>query len=1018
MKSPVFKRILTFAVVLLSSIQLMFAQNISVKGVVTDAAGEPIIGASVIEKGTTNGVITGIDGDYTLSVKEGVTLSFSCVGFVTVEKTAVDGIINVTLEEDRQLLDDVVVVGYGVQKKSDVTGAIASIKSDDLANRSADNVASLLQGKAAGVQVMRTSGAPGSGSTIRIRGVSSNGSSDPLYIVDGLKVSSIDYLDANNIESMEILKDAASAAIYGAEAGNGVVLITTKTAKKGQSKITFNAQVGIQSQGKKADLLNAEQYVGFMTELGAIAQSSIDALYTNDPSNIVNGKLADTDWQDVMYKTGISQNYNLGFEGASDRGNVFISLGYNNHDGIVVGDKDTYERISLQTNASYKVTDWLKVGTTNTLDKAKIVNTVWPSSIIQCDPLTPVEYSNGVLPERVETAIGQGHSPSVNPETGLYFGSSAFNTSSTNCNPLELLNEVQSYSERVNVNGTVFADFTPFKNFVFTSRLGYRLGNTYSNSMTPRYWRNDNFYRDNITLSNSSSNSVFYQWENFANYSVKTGKNTFSAMAGMSYIKAKTNSISASTEQLTNNASNYWYLDYSSKSANDTVGGSIARSGQLSYFGRLGWNFSDKYNILLNFRADAYDSSKLDKDHRWGYFPSASAGWTISNEEFMKDFLNSINMTYLKLRASYGINGSISNLGGYQYASTMNNGRYYYMYDSLITGTYPSTYLANPSLHWEESKQLDLGLDMRFFSDRLLFSAGFYNKNTDGMLVSSTPNLTTGASSVYQNVGIVHNHGFEFETTWRDQVGDFHYSISGNLSTVNNRVKKYKGEGIRLSGSSEPGSTVLTVFEEGYPVWDVYSYKYLGVDSETGKAILEDVNSDGQITDADKQHLGSAIPKVTYGITINMSYKGFDFLAFGTGAAGNKLMLNTTRTDQLPVNRFAFEYEDRWTPSNTNASRPAPTMDTNYYYSSAFLFDASYFRIKQIQLGYTLPKNIVSRIGMSQLRIYASLDDFFTFTSYPGMDPEVGNNTTDRMALDTGAYPLCKSMVFGVNISF
>lgn len=1023
------KNLLTvaLAVVLCGSVSA-YAQR-KVSGTVLDPDGEPVIGAAVLVAGTTTGTSTDIDGRWSLNVPNpDATLEFSSIGFVT-KTVGVAGrsVVDVTLEIDAHLLEETVVIGYSVQRKSDVTGAIASISSDDLANRSAENVANALQGKAAGVQIARTSGAPGSVGEIRVRGVSSSGDSSPLYIVDGLKVSDISYLAPENIASIEILKDAASAAIYGAEAGNGVVLVTTKTAKEGEGQVFFNASYSVQSLARKADVLNAEEYVNFMTEAGIKSAEEFQNYYYNDPSCLVDGKLADTDWQDLTYRTGHVQNYTVGFQGGSERGSVYIALSYFDQNGIVYGDKDTYNRLSSQVNASYKIKDWLTVGATNSIEigEAKTLSqnnamTGLLAGIVQMDPLTPLEYSGGLAgtPERVQSAVAEGYSPFFNEKTGNYYGTSYWQTSANN-NPIaEIERDDDAYVERKNVNGTFYADVNILKGLVFTSRLGYRIGTTYSSSYTAPYWKSPLQKSESPSLGIDSYDNLYYQWENFANYNKSFGKHDFSLMAGMSYIRSKTNYVGGDTNELENLAENYRYLDYSTEAASDHVKGTVTKTAQLSYFGRFGWSYGGRYNLMVNFRADAYDSSKLHPDHRWGYFPSVSAGWTPSNEAFLSGLFSGKGWSYLKLRASWGVNGSISNLSGYQYASTVVTGSYYPLVGTdLVIGTYPSSYLVNPTLRWEKSKQLDFGLDARFLRDRLTMTVDYYNKNTDGMLIESQAALTTGSTSVFRNVGVVHNDGIEVELGWKDKVGDFGYGISANAATVNNKIKEYLGKGTRLSSSTST-TTSTTVFEEGYSVWDIYGYKYLGVNPEDGTPIFEDLNGDGEITEADKDHIGSAIPKLTYGFTLNLEWKNFDFIAYGAGSAGTKLKMNLYREDLPQVNRFSFEYDDRWTASNTNASRPKPTTDSKYYGSSAMVFDASFFKIKQLQLGYSLPQRILAKSPISYLRLYVSLDDFFTFTDYPGMDPETRSGTTSGMGVDMGSYPISKSVLFGVNLRF
>lgn len=1013
-----------------------------VSGQVFDENHEPVIGASVLVEGTTTGTVTDLDGNFELpTVAPGAKLQISYVGYVTKHLTAAPSKMSIVLDPDNQILEETVVIGYGVQKKSNVTGAISSVKAEDLANSVNSSAAQSLQGKVSGVQVVNASGAPGSAPSIRVRGYSSNGSSDPLYIVDGLKVSDISYLDPSNIQSMEVLKDAASAAIYGAEAGNGVVLITTKSGKAGTTRITFDGQWSFSSLAKKAEVMNAQQYTQWMTEIQGEGFTQLyDKYYV---------KGTDTDWQDELFGTGSIQKYTVGFEGGNDKGKFFLNAGYMNNDGMMVQSKDTYERINAQINASYKLRPWLEVSTQNTISDVTRYgmsegNTQFGmmQHIMMSDPLTPVLYANNSqMPENVQAAIANGMPLTQNAD-GLYYYL-PWTGNGNAMRAIESIDKPGGGTKQFHINGATSLNITPIKNLVFTSRLGYTLGNVRENNYTPAQWTNYNDDPTQVTqalsLSSGQHTTRYYQWENFANYLWETGKaGNFGLMAGMSYSDYRRDFLSAKVNELSNDASNYHYLDYTTSNATKDVTGNVIQKRQIAYYGRLSWDFLGRYNAQFNFRADSYDAAYLDLDHNWGYFPSVSIGWTFTNEKFMKKATESGVFSYGKLRASYGVNGSVSNLGSYQYATTVQTGigetfygnvlenNTYYMNGVLYQGTRPSNKVPNRNLRWEESKQVDLGLDLRFFKDRLTATIDYYYKLTDGLIVESVAPLTTGAVSVYQNLGKVTNSGLELELEWRDRIGkDFTYGIKANLATVNNNVKEYKGEGTRISGAKIQGGDYATFFEEGYPIWYILGYKIEGIDPETGMAKYYDKNGDGDITADDRVNLGSAIPDFTYGATINLGYKGFDFSIYGAGAYGNKLMYGMLY--YTPSNRPLQYYTDRWTPQNHSASLPSAQQQVNdvkFRHSSAAVFDASYFKIKQIQFGYNLPKNLCKKSGfVENLRLYCSLENFFTFTNYAGSDPEANatsgaGNSAAFMALDNGSYPLAKSISFGVNIGF
>jgi TonB-linked SusC/RagA family outer membrane protein len=988
-----------------------------IMGTIVDETGEPIIGASIRVRNTTTGTITDLYGNFSLEVPQNGIIEVSYIGYIKQEINVENRTqIHITLMEEVEQLDEVIVVGYGVQKKSDVTGSISSVRSEDMENRVTESVGQALQGKSAGVQILLGSGAPGTSSQIRIRGFSSNTASDPLFLVDGLKVDNIDYLDTESIESIEILKDAASAAIYGAEAGNGVLLITTKNGRQDKNKsgkIFFNMQYTEEKASNIPKVLNAKDYINFMIEGGQTTQQSIDAFY--------DGK-TDTNWGDVAFETGKSQRYTIGFQNGNDVSSLFLSLTNQTRDGLFAGNKDIFDRLTGQINADYKIRDWLKIGTTNTINNSLMKMLSYGSetssvmgSIMLHDPLTPVTLDMNNLPVDVQEQIMLGK-PYLTNENGEIWGMSYMNQSQM-FNPFFARDKSDNESRSTDVNGTAYAELTPFKNFVFTSRLGYRIFNRGSSTYDHPYYYSSLQNAANELLEVSSNQGLYYQWENFINYLFSMGKNTFTTMAGMSYKESKIRTLSGETDELTNSAPNYRYLDYSTAGAIDAVGGTVIESASISYFGRLGWSYDNRYNLQVNFRADAYDASKLDKSARWGYFPSFSAGWTVSNESWMEHINSALRMSNLRLRGSWGINGNVNVLDNYQYANTLSSD-YFYMDGTggIVYGTFPQTVLPNPSLSWEESKQVDIGLGARFFDGRLSFDADFYNKYTDGLLIAITPALSTGTSTKYVNAGIVHNRGFEFELGWRDNIGDFTYNINGNFSTLHNKVKEAPSI---IAGMSTHAGTTISYFEEGQPVWYLKTYKVDSID-ENGDAVYKDIDGIEGITDADREYAGSAIPDITYGITLSAAYKEFDLKIFGSGVAGNELYYGLAANVHPTFNRLQYLTDNRWTETNKNTMIPsaAGQFDERYYASDGLVFNASYFKIKQMQLGYTIPKKNLGKIFVSSLRAYVSFDDFFTFTSYPGLDPEAMTNVNAGMAVDKGTYPISKKVTFGLNLFF
>lgn len=994
---------------------------VNVTGKVTDANGEPLIGVSVISKGGNKGVVTDIDGLYEIQVEAGTTLSYSYVGYETAERhIAKGGEVNVTLKEALVSLNDVVVIGYGVQKKSSVTGAISQLKSADIENRTITNPQSALQGKTAGVQVVTTSSAPGSSPTIRVRGYSSNVSSDPLYVVDGVRLNDISGIDPNDIASMEVLKDAASAAIYGAEAGNGVILITTKRGSAGNGKITYDFQYAWERPAKVPKMLNAEQYIQYMSEGNTFTE---DYLLKNWDG------VTNTSWLDKAFETGHMQRHNISFTNGNDRGNYYLSLSYLNNDGIVGGSKDKYERLTAAINGEYNIKPWLKVGTTNQIEKYNVrsvsSNNEYGSLItatLLLDPLTPFLYSPDKLPLHMINAMEQGRHL-LTDKNGNYYAVSKF-LNSENYHPFVMRDNGVSRNDGFNITGSVFADFKPFAGFTFTSRFGYRLASGHQSNVNLPFYGNATQSGDYVGMNAQNSQSVYWQWENFANYIKQFGAHSINAMIGMSYqetISSYTQgSLSGQNEDaLKKNNPLFWYLNYGNASATKGVGGEKTRNSQMSYFGRVSYEFNNRYHLQVSLRADAADLSKLPLENRWGYFPAVSAGWIMSNENFFEAARSAVD--HVKLRASWGQNGSLAALGGYPYSTDMALGGIYPLVpgNNYTTSASPST-MGNNKLKWETSEQFDIGLDMRFLRNRLGFSVDWYIKKTKDLLVNGTiPSLIIGGATSPMNAGNVSNKGWEFELSWRDIIGDFHYSATFNLSTLSNKVT-YLDPSINRIGGTNFHTSTITYFEKGYPVYYFRGYQLDGLDNE-GNPKFKDLDGSGDLNDGDIAYIGDAIPDVTYGITLNLGWKGLDLTVFGTGAAGNKVFNCINRSDFPQCNKLKeVFYDDRWTPSNPDASVPkagAANMD-KYQISDAMVYDGSFFKIKQIQLGYSLPQQWLKKLYVNNLRLYVSLDDFFCFTKYPGFDPEVAVNATSGMGIDKGAYPSAKKVVLGFNITF
>jgi len=1038
----VFAKVVAVSMILAASILAgadLLAQNKPISGTVTDAAGVPVIGAAVFVVGNTStGVMTDMDGKYSLSVPQNAAIAVSCIGYATQTiQIGAETVYNVMLQEDTQLLEETVVIGYGVQKKSDLTGSVASVGEESLRNQSVTDAAAALQGRASGVHIINTGG-PGSGASIRVRGYSSNsGNIGPLLIVDGLQVDNIQYLDPSMIASMEVLKDAASAAIYGAQAGNGVVLITTKTgaAEKGRASVTYSGKATLQMFSKNP-VMNRDEFLRYMTmQLGEERVQNSLKDYDYKHPMYENGVI-DTDWIDAYIDPTWSQQHSLTFSGGNNRGSFFASLNYVHQDGVVAGDKDVYKRLSAQVNADYKLFDWMTVGSNLSMEKwsTKSVSQRGYSSsfdsMLAMDPLTPVywttveEMSQDVRAqyERVQ-AGGEGRPYTFFGDENGWFANTKY--ADTEGSALAKRDASNGTSGGINIRGTLFANLNLFKGFTFTSRFGYRINQSTSHNYTAPYYIGPRGSQDNYSISANANTGFYYQWENFANYNVTIArKHSITAMVGMSFIQNNSDNVSASAsgpDILTSYEPNFQYINYVKSDATKSIGNAPGQSASLAYFGRLIYSYDNRYSVQANFRADAFDSSKLSKQNRWGLFPSVSLGWTISNEGFIKDNVSKNALSFLKLRASWGRNGNVSVLSGYPYAATISLGSGWYQFGvdtpGSVYGSSPNG-LPNPNLAWETSEQIDLGIDARFLNNRLNFTVDYFDKRTKDLLFRVAVDPALGVDRTTVNGGSILNSGLEFELGWKDQVGDFSYSINANFSTLHNEVLSFPGDTPRET--NQPASSaifpVLTAFEPGYPVWYLRGFKYEGMDAE-GNPVLANLSGDeaGTIDSEDMTYIGQGTPTYTYGLTVNMAWKGLDFVLYGAGQGGNHIM---------PVlHRQGFNNNYRWyLEAAENGTYPHPSKthgNFQFWSSDANIFKGDFFRIKQMQLGYTIPSKITKKAAISNLRLFVSLDDFFIFSKYPGLDPETAAlNSTTGGGLDWGSYPTMQKVLLGVNLTF
>ena len=1039
--------VLLLLVPAISSLQANPSQNKAVTGVVTSATdNEPLIGVSVQVKETATGGITDIDGKFSVNAEQGQTLIFSYIGYQTQEiQVGASSVINVVLKEDTEMLDEVVVVGYGVQKKKLVTGATVQVKGDNIAKLNTNNPLQAMQGQTPGVNITSTSGQPGADMKVTIRGLGTVGNSSPLYLIDGVG-GDISTLNPADIESIDILKDAASAAIYGAQAANGVVLITTKSGKEGKAQISFDAYYGVQTVARKINMLNAKEYMTIMDEQ---AVNSGNAPYDWSSFRSIydaNGNVHDTDWIDSMFKDNArTQSYTLGITGGSQTSTYALSLGYMSQEGVVGGkDVSNYERYNFRINSEHKIfkdSDLLKVGEqvsfvykmNNGISVSDQYNNTLRGAFAT-SPLAPIYSDNNAYDSSYnDTSNSDWYNGDGNP-----YGSMMTNSNNEN--------------KTATFSGNVYAELQPVRNLKLRSVFGAVYGSSEYRSFNPLY--QFSIYTYNTTRTSATQNmnhSLGMTWTNTAAYDWTCGKHAFNALVGMevyrysgTYLQAKTGALREGFDD--------WDHAYvgngTASSADDGMsvdGYPHDESRSVSYFGRFGWNWKETYMLNATLRADG--SSKFARGNRYGVFPSISAGWTLSNEKFMQNTQNWLD--YLKLRASWGQVGN-QNIDNYQYTAPITSSNTHYIFgttdgapaQSGYWGAYPSR-LANENVTWETSEQTNIGIDARFLKSRLSLTADFYIKTTKDWLVEAPILATAGTGAPFINGGDVKNTGFELALTWNDQAGkDFNYNIGVNGAYNKNKVGNIPTEDGIIHGKINMLYDNTPEFyraQNGHAIGYFWGYETAGIfqnkeqianwnadgkhgilqaDAQAGDVIYVDQNQDGIIDDNDKVDLGNGTPDFTYGFNVGFNYKNFDFSLVAYGAAGNQIVQSYRNHANSKAN-YTTAILNRWTGEGTSNRMPRVTdTNINWQFSDLYLQDGDYLRISNITLGYDFAK-LIKLKAISQARLYIQVQNAFTFTKYDGMDPEIGYGTSDWVSgIDLGYYPRPRTFLAGVNLKF
>ena len=1037
---------------LLLALMVSMASNAQgILGTVTDDAGEAVIGASIVEKGNPqNGTITDFDGKFTIKVSEGTPIVVSYIGYTSQEVTAKDG-MTIVLKEDAQTLQDVVVIGYGVQKKSVVTAAIAKVSSDDLAGTTPVRMDNALKGLAAGVNVTSNSGQPGAASRIRVRGIGSVNDSNPLYIVDGMPIEGgLDYINPSDIESIEVLKDAASGAIYGARAANGVILVTTKKGKLGKMTVNYNFSQGWQTAWKHRDVLDATGYMVMMNE--GLVNAGQAPKYA-DPYNVTTN----TDWQDLLFNDNAPvQNHELTLSGATEKVNYYFSLGYYNQEGIVGGNygHSNYRRLTLRGNFNFVVFDmskernWLdKLDVQVNLSYARVKNSgldpnsQWGNEIGSALALPPViaPYAEG---EAAQEQIDYYSSTYPDEYVPMYDNGKLLNIPGAGFN--EMANPLASFQLPV-------ADNWSHK-FVtnFSATLGiwdglkYRV--SYSTDMS--FWGNQNYatpywisptkHRNYSSASMESDRGTVWQLENVLMYDKTFDKHTINVVLGQSAFENSGWTLGASRNNL-KDYSKPWINAATGLAADgdrDGWGGPGVNHTMSSLFARLSYNYDERYMIQGTVRRDG--SSRFGSNNKYGVFPSFSLGWNVMNEKFMKgtsDWLNN-----LKVRFSWGKNGN-DNIGDFRYTVLTQGGNNYgfgMAGGEKEVNSSKASGLSNPDLKWEESEQTDIGVDFGFLNNKITFTVDYFKKKTNGMLKDMNIPSYVGESKPIGNVGDMENSGVEFELGYKFNIKDAKFQIKANASYLKNELIRLGNAAGFDTYDNVSNLGNISRAEAGEPFTYFWGYKTDGIfqnweevyaytgpqgliqpDARPGYVRFVDVNGDGAIDDADRTKIGKGTPDWTFGATLHAQWRGLDFMMFWQGTAGNDIFDATRRLD-LPSINLPSWFLGRWTGEGTSNKYPIYIQGdaTNWQASDLYVHDGSYVRLKNIELGYTIPEFLTKKVFISRLRVYAAFENLLTFTKYWGFDPEISSGSDKSNGVDFGVYPQPRTFRVGCNVTF
>ena len=990
-------------------VKFSFGQNI-VSGIVTDATDQSaLVAVSVVVKGSLRGTVTDANGKYSIDVPESATLVFSFTGFDAKEVTVgTKSTINVTLAASENLLNEVVVVGYGSQKKSDLTGSVATVSGRDIVKTTVAGVDQALQGRVAGVTVTSNSGSPGSGVTVRVRGIGTVGNASPLYIVDGVPYDNILSLNMDDVESINILKDASSSAIYGSRAANGVVLITTKTGKAGKITASYSGYVGVQSAWKKLDVLNAQQWATLYNEA---------TLNDNLPANqeLANpGSLTSYDWTKLAYQNGMVQNHQFSVSGGSEKGKFYISANQFKQDGII---KTTgYERLSIRSNNSYYLTDKIEIGSN-------------------------LSYSRGIKSSNDESGINIDNRMAfmgfvMDPVTAIYKEDGTPNTSPYRSNSITPLARILYNGTSQNQNylfGNAYAKIDILKNLSVRSNFAITSNGASSDIYLPAYFISGYQSRGVNSYSAYRSENITKVWTSTLNYNHDFNKHHLEGMVGYETQNTKYDFITAARNNIPLSITNPTLGSGNTGTASND--GSKSESQLISFFGRVNYNYASKYFITANLRRDG--SSRFGPSNRWGIFPSFAAAWDLKKENFFQSNL----ISQFKFRGGYGEIGN-QNFADYSYFQIISTGNNvtFGKPEALNPGLAPRSQ-GNPNLKWETSRSTNVGLDLGLFNSSLNFTVDYFVKTTTDMLLRlPVADIVGIVTPPFQNAGKIRNQGLEISSDYRTNVGQLQIQVGGNISFIRNEVLNLGPAGNSIEVKGLVDYAPIGISRVGQSLGSFIGYQMDGLfqtpdevksssqpNAMPGDIKYRDINGDGKIDAADRTIIGSPLPKATYGLNLSLQYKGFDLSSLFQGSQGNDIYsLVAFAMDASVTTNSTTAVLDRWTGPGTSNEIPRVTRinnGQNIVPSSRFVYDGSYLRLKNLQIGYNFKKNALKLFHLTNLRTYIGAQNLLTFDKYEvGMDPEIGidpsANSPLDIGVDRGTYPQARTFIFGLNASF